>query len=76
MSTQENASATDVVAEADRAAKANAWGRADLLTCAGDLIRVLDKCAFFLSRAKRYNETLHVLAVLREREPETSCGRT
>lgn len=63
--------ATDVLAEADEAAKAQDWNRAaDLLADAGDQIRVLDKRAFYLSRAKRYAEALDVLAQLRTMEPE------
>ena len=63
-------SATDLIAEADRAAQAKDWNRAaDLLADAGDEVRILDKRSFYLSRAKRYAEALDVLGVLRGKEP-------
>lgn len=63
-------SVEEVLAAAERAAKASDWGRAaDLLADAPEQVRVLDKRAFYLSRAKRYEESRQVLAVLRAREP-------
>ena len=62
--------AEDALAAAENAAKANDWGRAaDLLADAPEQVRVLDKRAFYLSRAKRYEESRQILAVLRAREP-------
>lgn len=60
----------DLLAAADKAAHATDWGRAaDLLADAPDQVRVLDKRAFYLSRAKRYEESREVLARLRAKEP-------
>ena len=59
-----------LLADADQAASKNEWERAiSILDGAPDLVRVLDKRAFYLSRAKRYDEACNTLAVLREREP-------
>ncbi len=59
-----------LLAAADQAAAKNDWGRAiDILAPAPDVVRVLDKRAFFLSRAKRYDDARAVLAILREKEP-------
>lgn len=56
---------------AEAAAEAKEWSRAaDLLANAGDASDVLDKRVFYLSRAKRYDEALEVVARLREREPQ------
>jgi predicted Zn-dependent protease len=60
----------ELLAAAENAARATDWSRAaDLLSDAPDQVRVLDKQAFYLSRAKRYEEARAVLAVLRGREP-------
>lgn len=60
-----------VLAAAEAAAEAKEWSRAaDLLADAGDASGVLDKRVFYLSRAKRYDEALEVVARLREREPQ------
>jgi ribonuclease HIII len=40
-----------------------------VLADAPEEVRVLDKRAFYLSRAKRYDETLALLAILRAKEP-------
>ena len=62
----------DLLAQADRAANAKDWDRAaDLLVNAGEQTRVLDKRTFYLSRAKRYDEALSVLSLLRAREPHS-----
>jgi cytochrome c-type biogenesis protein CcmH/NrfG/cold shock CspA family protein len=61
----------DLLSAAEKAAQATDWGRAaDLLTDAPDQVRILDKRAFYLSRAKRYEESRQVLAVLRTKEPK------
>ena len=55
---------------ADQAAAKNDWERAiDILAPAPDEVHVLDKRAFYLSRAKRYDDAPAVLATLREKEP-------
>ncbi|HTD07480.1 MAG TPA: tetratricopeptide repeat protein [Solirubrobacteraceae bacterium] len=55
---------------AQKAANATDWNRAsDLLADAPEEVRVLDKRAFYLSRAKRYEEALALLAILRAKEP-------
>lgn len=61
---------TALLAEAEKAAKALDWdGAADLLKDCPPVIDALDKRAFYLSRAKRYDEACEVLTVLREMEP-------
>ena len=58
------------LAAAESAAEARDWSRAaDLLADAGEASIVLDKRVFYLSRAKRYDEALEVVARLRQREP-------
>lgn len=60
----------ELLAAAEKAAQATDWGRAaDLLADAPDQVRVLDKRAFYLSRAKRYEESREVLVLLRAKEP-------
>jgi tetratricopeptide (TPR) repeat protein/cold shock CspA family protein len=60
-----------LLAEAETAAAEKEWSRAaDLLAGAGESVAVLDKRAFYLSRAKRYDEALDILARLRAREPD------
>lgn len=60
----------NALAVAEAAAAAKEWSSAaDLLADAGDASNVLDKRTFYLSRAKRYDEALDLLARLREREP-------
>lgn len=54
---------------ADAAALLDWNAAADILASAGASREVLDKRAFYLSRAKRYPEALDVLAELRRREP-------
>jgi tetratricopeptide (TPR) repeat protein/cold shock CspA family protein len=55
---------------AQKAANATDWSRAaELLAGAPEEVRVLDKRAFYLSRAKRYDEALDLLAILRAKEP-------
>ena len=59
-----------LLAQAGQAADTNDWERAlEILKPAPDLVPVLDKRAFYLSRAKRYDEACEVLAVLRAKEP-------
>jgi tetratricopeptide (TPR) repeat protein/cold shock CspA family protein len=62
--------AEKLLAQARQAAAKNEWEQAiAVLEPAPDLARVLDKRAFYLSRAKRYDEACAVLTVLRQREP-------
>lgn len=59
-----------LLAQAEQAAGTAEWAQAfNILSAAPDEIRVLDKRAFYLSRAKRHDEACDVLALLREREP-------
>lgn len=63
-------SVEELLAQAEQAASKASWERAvEILELAPDLVRVLDKRAFYLSRAKRYDDARAVLAVLREKEP-------
>jgi predicted Zn-dependent protease len=63
-------SVEELLALAEKAATANDWDHAaDLLADAPKQVRVLDKRAFYLSRAKRYQEAREVLALLRVEEP-------
>ena len=63
-------SVEELLAQAEQAASKASWERAvEILEPAPDLVRVLDKRAFYLSRAKRYDDARAVLAVLREKEP-------
>jgi tetratricopeptide (TPR) repeat protein/cold shock CspA family protein len=70
-----NAAATaqtveELLSQAEQAANKANWERAvEILEPAPDLVRVLDKRAFYLSRAKRYDDARAVLAVLRQKEP-------
>jgi len=60
-----------LLTEAAKAADAKDWNRAaDTLKDCPQTIEVLDKRAFYLSRAKRYDESREVLALLREKEPQ------
>lgn len=58
---------------AETAAERLAWGEAaDVLADAGDSTFVLDKRAFYLSRAKRYDEAAVIFEQLWRREPRES----
>lgn len=60
-----------LLAQAEQAAEQKEWSQAaDLLAAAGDATEVVDKRAFYLSRAKRYDEALEALATLRTRQPD------
>jgi tetratricopeptide (TPR) repeat protein/cold shock CspA family protein len=60
-----------LLGEAERAAEQKDWSRAaDALAAAGEATDVLDKRVFYLSRAKRYDEALEVVAKLRARAPD------
>ena len=64
-------STTHVLEAAAAAAERKEWATAAvLLADQGDATEILDKRIFYLSRAKRYDEALELLAVLREREPQ------
>jgi len=70
MSGENDAAAQGAIEAAAAAAARFAWGQAaDALANAGNSTFVLDKRAFYLSRAKRYSEALELLAVLRYRDP-------
>src|SRR5581483_8250264 len=72
ISTGAAVSMADSVAAAEAAAATKDWSRAaDLLAGAGDATDVLDKRVFYLSRAKRYEEAVELLARLRERDPDS-----
>ena len=61
----------ELLARAAAAAGRLEWSEAaDLLVGAGTGSDVLDKRAFYLSRAKRYSEALEILAELRKRRPD------
>jgi Flp pilus assembly protein TadD/cold shock CspA family protein len=69
--TPPNVSAAELLIEAEQAAGKKEWDQAaDLLANAGDTTEVLDKRAFYLSRAGRYEEALAQLSILFAREPE------
>ena len=60
-----------LLTQAEHAAEQKEWSQAaDLLAAAGDATGILDKRAFYLSRAKRYDEALDAVAMLRTREPD------
>lgn len=60
-----------LLTQAEHAAEQKEWSQAaDLLAAAGDATGILDKRAFYLSRAKRYDEALDAVATLRTREPD------
>jgi cold shock CspA family protein/thioredoxin-like negative regulator of GroEL len=64
------AAPAEALAQAGRLAGQNEWSQAaDILATAGRSTELLDKRSFYLSRAKRYEEALDLLAVLRDREP-------
>jgi tetratricopeptide (TPR) repeat protein len=66
-------SATALLAEAERAAAAKEWDRAaDVLSDAGESPEILDKRAFYLSRAGRYEEALAALGRWRKLEPRSA----
>jgi len=60
----------NLVADAQVLADQQQWqAAADLLTGAPPTVEVLSRRCFYLSRAKRYDEALELLAELRRREP-------
>ena len=62
--------ADELLAAAKKAADTTDWSRAaDVLATGPKTVSVLDKRAFYLSRAKRYDEAREVLALLRIKEP-------
>jgi tetratricopeptide (TPR) repeat protein/cold shock CspA family protein len=61
----------DLIEAAARAADRKEWSQAaDVLAAAGDSNFVLDRRSWYLSRAKRYEEALELLAELRQRQPD------
>jgi tetratricopeptide (TPR) repeat protein/cold shock CspA family protein len=66
----------DALKDATVLAERKEWSAAaDALLKSGDAIPVLDKLAFYLSRAKRYDEAIKVLRALCNRQPHASRHR-
>lgn len=63
-------SATALLEQAAKLAERLAWSEAADLLAGPDATDVLARRSFYLSRAKRYEEALEVLAELRRREPK------
>jgi len=66
----------DALKNAAVLAERKEWSAAaDVLLKGGDAVPVLDKLAFYLSRAKRYDEAIKVLRALCDRQPHASRHR-